>query len=236
MLALDSILDRLASVYGEPTAPPARTMLELLLLENVAYLVDDHERLAAFDVLRSRVGLTPEQILAVPVEDLTTVTGHGILPTNQAAKLHRIAHLALDEFDGDVEMIRTLPLKRATRAMMRFPSIGEPGAEKILLFARAFPVLGLESNGVRVLTRLGLVPEEKSYAATYRQVQHFARPYADRGFEWLLRAHQLLRQHGQHLCKRSRPLCVRCPLTDTCAFVQANRPQSNTMRVAPPCP
>ena len=61
---------------------------------------------------------------------------------------------------------------------MQFPSIGEPGAEKILLFARVYPVLGLDSNGVRVLTRLGLVVEAKSYAATYRGVQRLAAEFA----------------------------------------------------------
>lgn len=94
-------------------------------------------------------------------------------------------------------------------------------AEKILLFGRAQAVLGLESNAVRVLTRLGLVTEARSYAATYRAVQALARDYADRGFDWLIRAHLLLRQHGQTLCRRSRPACERCPLNGVCAYYPA---------------
>ena len=74
------------------------------------------------------------------------------------------------ELDG----IESLPLRDAKRRVMKFPSIGEPGAEKILMLARTHAVLGLDSNGVRVLTRLGLVDEDKSYAATYRQVQGMA--------------------------------------------------------------
>jgi hypothetical protein len=45
--------------------------------------------------------------------------------------------------------------------------VGEPGAEKILLFAGRQALLAPESNGLRVLVRLGLVREEKSYAKTY---------------------------------------------------------------------
>jgi endonuclease-3 len=101
---------------------------------------------------------------------------------------------------------------------MQFPSIGEPGAEKVLLFARVYPVLGLDSNGVRVLTRVGLVPEAKNYSAIYRGVQRLGAEYADRGCEWLLRAHLLLREHGQELCKRTRPRCDACPLARGCAF------------------
>jgi endonuclease-3 len=107
---------------------------------------------------------------------------------------------------------------------MQFPSIGEPGAEKILLFGRVYPVLGLDSNGVRVLTRLGLVEEARSYSATYRGVQRLALQYAERGIDWLQRAHLLLRQHGQELCKRAHPACGRCPLSAECAFGAGARP------------
>ena len=51
---------------------------------------------------------------------------------------------------------------------MQFPMIGEPGAEKILLFSGVLAVLALDSNGVRVLVRLGVGEERKSYAATYK--------------------------------------------------------------------
>ena len=223
MLTIPDLVDRLAAVYGEPVPPPRRTLFELVVWENVAYLADDAARARAFDLLRTRIGVTPDALLAAPDSALQAVAAQGILAENQAAKLHEIGRIARDHFDGNVESIRDLPLAKAKRALMRFPSIGEPGAEKILLFARAQPVLGLESNGVRVLTRLGLVSEAKSYSATYREVQRLTAPLADRGCDWLIRAHQLLRQHGQELCRRSRPLCERCPLTADCAFYQASR-------------
>jgi endonuclease III len=218
MLPLTQLVERLASHYGEPEKAPRRTLFELVLFENVAYLVDDDARLRAFEALRANVGLEPEQILAASGADLLAASGAGILASNQVDKLRRIAQLALDAFDGDLERLRHLPLRDARKALMRFPSIGEPGAEKILLFGRSHVVLGLESNGVRVLTRVGLVAEARSYAATYRQVQQVVAPEAERGFDWLLRAHQLLRQHGQSLCRRTRPACEQCPLNDACDF------------------
>ena len=36
----------------------------------------------------------------------------------------------------------------------------------------------------------------------------------------LIRPHQLLRQHGQKLCKRSKPRCVECPLRNLCTYGQ----------------
>jgi endonuclease-3 len=219
MLTLPVALDHLAEVYGEPSIPEARPLFELVLRENVAYLVDDAARERAFDELRLRVGLSPDALLDASADDLQSVTGHGILAEHQAGKLREIARITVQDFQGDLEQVRQLPFREARRALMKYPSIGEPGAEKILLFGRAFTVLGLESNGVRVLTRLGLVAEARNYSATYREVQRHVAPFADRGFDWLIRAHLLLRQHGHELCTRSHPKCDRCPLNQECAFV-----------------
>jgi endonuclease-3 len=218
MLTLPDLLDHLAALYGEPTLPAERLLFELVVLENVVYLADDEARARAFDLLSASVGVHPDALLAAPDVALERATGHGILAGHQADKLREIARLTRDEFNGDLEGVRSLPLPAARRALTRFPSIGEPGAEKILLFGRAHALLGLESNGVRVLTRVGLVAEARSYSATYRSVQRFAAPFADRGYDWLMRAHLLLRQHGQELCRRSRPHCDRCPVSGECAF------------------
>jgi endonuclease-3 len=220
MLNLEEIVDRLAEVYGEPASPPSRTLLELVLLENIAYLSGDRRRGQAFHELQTQVGTLAHQILAAPESALLSVAAHGILPATFAEKLRRVAQLATNEFGGDLEALQTQPLAQARRALMRFPGIGAPGAEKILLLGRSHSVLGLDSNGVRVLTRLGVVKEESSYAATYRNVQTYVSRYTDKGGDWLIRAHQLLRQHGQELCKRRRPRCDRCPLSDTCTYFQ----------------
>jgi endonuclease-3 len=105
---------------------------------------------------------------------------------------------------------------------MKFPGFGEPGAEKILLFTRTQPILALESNGLRVLVRLGFGEEKKSYATTYRLVQAAATAEAKQDCTWLIRAHLLLRRHGQEVCRRSQPQCGDCPLSPECAHYRAS--------------
>ena len=39
------------------------------------------------------------------------------------------------------------------------------------MLTRSYPLLALESNGLRVLLRLGFADEKKSYSASYRGVQ-----------------------------------------------------------------
>jgi endonuclease-3 len=126
----------------------------------------------------------------------------------------------LEEFDGDLRPVLKLPFSKAKKALQSFPGIGEPGAEKILLFTRTNAVLALESNGMRVLLRLGFGEEKKSYSTTYRLVQKAADSGLDEGYSWLIQAHLLLRRHGQELCRRSEPICDKCPLAADCGYFQ----------------
>jgi endonuclease-3 len=121
------------------------------------------------------------------------------------------------QYGGDLRSILKLPLKEAMKALRKFPSVGEPGAEKILMLTRSYPLLSLESNGLRVLRRLGFGQERKDYSATYRAVQDDIAPQvAVAGYDTLIAAHKLLRRHGQELCKTARPLCPQCPLERDC--------------------
>jgi endonuclease III len=192
----------------------------MILWENVAYLADDDRRQQAFQTLKTRVGTEPAQIVSASDEALLEVTRHGILADQFAKKLRKCAQIALEQFDGDLRPVLKLPFPKAKKALQKFPGIGEPGAEKILLLSRIYPVLALESNGLRVLLRLGFGEEKGSYSTTYRLVQRDVEEARDGDGSWLIQAHLLLRRHGQELCRRSEPVCKGCPLAPDCEFYQ----------------
>ena len=195
----------------------------MILLENVAYLVSDERREQAFNALCERVGLSPPEILTAHEERLMEVARlGGMHPAARVEKLRRIAQIALKEFDGDLDKVVKQPIAQAKKSLKKFPGIGDPGAEKILLFSKTQPVLALDSNALRVLLRLGYGEERKSYAATYRSAQEAIASELKRDFDWLIAAHQLLRRHGQELCKTAEPLCASCPLKSSCRYYQRN--------------
>lgn len=217
------MLDRLEALYGPPPASTVTDPLEQILWENVAYLVSDAQRGVAFEALRTRVGLTPDAILSAPPGLLGEVAAlGGILPENRVGKLTAIAAIAR-KIGGDLRRVVRKPLKEAKKALMQFPGIGDPGAEKILLLAGAHPVLALDSNALRVLVRLGFGTEKKGYQATYRSAQEAIGPQLKKSSAWLVRAHKLLRHHGQETCKASHPHCEVCPLQASCDYYRANR-------------
>ena len=165
------LIARLTKHYGRPKPPKLRGALEYVLWENCAYLANDEKRAAAFALLKKTVGTEPRQILNAAPEKLVEVGRFGIVPFNSAKKLRYIAEIAHYTFRDDVDACLKKPLKEAKKDLRKFPSIGEPGAEKILLFTGAQRILALDSNALRVLVRFGFGEERNNYTQKYRSAQ-----------------------------------------------------------------
>lgn len=225
---LGRLLGKIEGHYGRPAPPRFAAAFEAILWEIVAYLADDARRGAAFDALRKQVGLTPQEILAAPKAVLCKITrmGGAIAAEERAERLQAAAQLTVDQFGGDLDSVLKLPPQKAKKLLMQYPMTGEPGAEKILMFAGALGVLALESNGLRVLVRLGFGEERTSYSATYKSVREVTMEELPADCELLTSAHLLLRQHGQRLCLRNGPVCHACPVKADCPFWQGQGKRS----------
>ncbi len=217
LLTLPEAIRRLRQHYGPVHRPPTTDPFELILLENVAYLASGSKREEAFKALQSTVGTRPLELVSASDEALEEVASRGILKGTSAAKLRECGRIALDDFGGDLNAALKGTLASAKKALKAFPGIGDPGAEKILLLSGLHPFLAPESNGLRVLARLGFVIEDKSYAKTYAASREAAKALPAK-VDPLQEAHLLLQLHGQTLCKRSRPNCKDCPLQIHCPY------------------
>ena len=235
LLTLGEAVKLLRKHYGPPARLPTADPFELILLENVAYLAPPARRREAFEQLKNAVGTSPSAILTAEQHVLECVTGRGILKSTFAAKLRECARIAIERFGGDLRTPIREPLGTAKQALRSFPGIGEPGAEKILLFTGRQALLAPDSNGLRVLVRLGLVREEKSYAGTYAASRQAATALPPEP-RVLQEAHLLLQEHGQTLCKRSAPRCDVCPLGSGCAYahVSDSAPDKGSRRMVLP--
>jgi endonuclease-3 len=204
--------------YGRPTRPPSDNPFELILWEQVAYLVPDERRQLAFEALRDRVGLDPEAIRRARSATLVAVAriGGAIAASVRARRMRDTAERVVARWQGRLSKVLELPTPDARRTLGQFAMIGEPGADKILAYCGSATVLPLDSNALRVVQRLGLTTARSSYKASYRQAQRDLAPRLVRRRAWLVETGQLLRQHGQELCRRSHPHCHTCPLRTRC--------------------
>jgi endonuclease III len=214
MGAFARTLSLLLKTYGSPAIPEPPDPFEMIVWENCAYLVDDERRARTFEELRERIGVTPTQLLASGVRSIeSAIADGGMQPAHRAAKVFRCAEIAMELADGDLaRALDDADEKAQRRLLKRFPGIGDPGADKILLLAGYSRAPALDSNGLRVLERLHAISASSSYAAGYRAgVTYLAEQKVDP-----LEAFGLLREHGRTLCKRTNPRCPECPLRKSC--------------------
>jgi len=208
--------------YGDPALPPAEGPFELVMWENACYLLPDERRREVFEALRDQVGLTAAAIDAAPDKVLLPLAKRGgMRPETRVFRWRQIAAITLQQFAGGLSSILKLPYAEAKKALKQFPNIGDPGAERILLLCGVANGLPLESNGLRVLVRLGWGRSQKNYGATYKSVQEALMPQLPASAARLRDAHLLLRIHGKTLCKDRAPACYECPVSAECNYAQS---------------
>jgi endonuclease III len=218
--SLTRLIGTLGRQYGPQRSLAPKDPFQLLLWEYVAYLADDETRARAFGELKATVGLKPAEVAAAPLPVLAAIArlGGSIAPAQRAEKMHDVAVTVRDTWRGTLRGVLRLPYVEARRALKAFPSIGPPGADKILLLTGARPILALDSNALRVLLRIGYGQEHKSYATSYASAQQAAMAELPKTVPALRDAFVLLRRHGQELCRRNHPSCTICPLRSSCPF------------------
>jgi len=198
MRDLPELLDLLEEADGPPPPIPSADGWQLVLAENVAYLVDEKRRWQALADLQRLTGLVPEQILSAPRSALRAVVA-GPHPEQRVQRLRRCAELAI-----------------AGAPWRAYPGIGRPGADRVDLFTGARPVLALDANALRVLARLGYADPRRSYSVAYRLAQAAATARLQATVPVMQRASLLLRRHGKLTCHRQTPACGDCAIARDC--------------------
>ncbi|HLY06361.1 MAG TPA: hypothetical protein VKR31_11500 [Rhizomicrobium sp.] len=220
-IALPAVIARLAKLYA---AEPALSDPFLhILWDNIGYLIDDDRRAALFAEFGETIGFDSAAILSASDSRLLAIARKGGMnPETRVERWREIAGMVAQDCEGNLSgYLRGQAPAKARAFLKRFPAIGDSGADRILLFCGLDVRPSVDSNGLRVLVRLGLVPLAASYAATYRAAVGKIAKDAGRGRDWLMACHTLLREHGRALCKRNNPRCIACPLDSVCAHAPA---------------
>src|SRR5215469_6281810 len=210
-IALPAVIERLSKLY---TVTPAFSDPFLhILWDNIGYLIDDDRRGVLFAEFRDTVGFDAAAILSTPHSRLLAIARKGGMnPETRVERWREIAGIVAQDCAGDLSgFLRGLPPAKARAFLKRFPATGDSGADRILLFCGLDVRPSVDSNGLRVLVRLGLVPLAASYASTYRSAVGLLSGFAVNGRGWLVSSYMLLREHGRNLCRRSNPGCMACP-------------------------
>jgi endonuclease-3 len=222
-LRIPELLRRLEFTYGKQRVSWPTDPYLFLVWWHCGYPASDKACAKGWQSLKREVGVDPDPILAASNANLArALRPGGMVPELRAMRLKEIAARVKDEFAGDLRSALVGPLVEVRKLLKKFPNIADPGTDRILLFAGIAPVAAIPSNGPHVLVRIQQGLERESYALTYREAQRAIMAEVPEEFGARTRAYLLLKRHGQELCKRTRPKCSACPISNSCAYYAGN--------------
>lgn len=218
-LDVAAVLDKLEAFHGPQEACWPVEPYEFLIWWHCGYPASDATCTRGWNALKKNVGIEPKHILkATQVQLAAALKAGGIVPELRAMRLQQIAQRVMNEFGGDPGSGLAGPVGQVRKALKKFPGIADPGADRILLFGHLQPVAAVPSNCNHVLVRIQLGLERENYGVNYREAQALIEADIPEQFHARMRAYLLLKQHGQTLCKRSKPKCDQCPVSSNCAY------------------
>jgi endonuclease III len=227
---LAGILNQLEKHHGKQATVGPSAPYEMILFVNCGYPATDASCKKGYEALKREVGTKPKEILAAPKAKLAKLMRlGGIVAELRAERLKTIARIVNELFGGDLNWAldkmmqdEKMPvdkrIRRIKTALKEFPVIGEPGADKILLFAGLAPVAAVPSACPGVPQRILFGREDKNYGTGYRAAQESMSAALSETFDAREKAYLLLKRHGAEICKRTKPKCEICPISGMCAY------------------
>ena len=216
-------MNRLEKFYGpqEPSFPV--DPYEFLVWWYCGYPASDAACTKGWNSLVGDVGVESRKLLKVKLNKLAAaIKPGGMVPELRAQRLKELAFRVENEFGGNLRAALVGPVPKARKVLKSFHGIGDPGADRILLFAGISPIAAVPSNCAGVLLRILKKAVGENYSATYREEQMVIASELPETFDARARAYLLLKRHGQQLCKRTNPKCQECPLRPHCAYAALN--------------
>jgi len=192
---------------------PFQVLIRTVLSQATA----DRNTARAYENLSKRFSITPKALAEANVEEIEETIRVAGLYRNKSKIIKQISHIVLEQFDGSLDFIHSLPFEEARKTLLTIPGVGPKTADVVLLFCAGKPTLPVDTHVNRVSKRLGLAPSIGDYNGVRQSLQSVYQP------KDYLSAHLLLISLGRKYCKARKPLCKPCPVNTLCPSKQNSR-------------
>jgi hypothetical protein len=203
-IALRKVLTSLKAAYGPPEPPPFSDPWHYIVWENIAYLANDERRAKAFESLRNRIGLAPQELLDAPADELLEAASRripgGLSRSDGFANVRSCAR----RIRWRAAQIPRVARAEGQEGPAEVPGIGAPGADKILLVLRTLHGAGARVQRLRVPPQAGL---RRGHGETTRQLSAVQRsmPRSCRSQSRASSSASVVEAHGKRSAKSSKP-------------------------------
>ncbi|WP_311078433.1 endonuclease III [Paenibacillus polymyxa] len=145
---------------------------------------------------------SPEDYLAVPLEELEQDIRRIGLYRNKAKHIHNLCRILIDQYGGEIPSEHD--------QLVKLPGVGRKTANVVVSTAFDVPAIAVDTHVERVSKRLGFAGWDDSVLEVEKKLMK--RVPRD---EWSVTHHRLI-FFGRYHCKAQNPQCQVCPLLDVC--------------------
>jgi endonuclease-3 related protein len=206
---LKQVFDRLSEHHGPlnwwPGESGFEVMVGAILTQNTAW---SHVEQAIANLKRAQA-LTPEQILALPPEELGALIRPSGYFNVKSRRLRSFCQWYLEQ--GGERALSHWNTGVLRSALLSVNGVGPETADDILLYAFERPVFVVDAYTRRLFSRLGMVDGDVPYESLRASVEAIIGEDVPR----LNELHAVIVIHGKEIC-RPRPRCNACVLLEEC--------------------
>ncbi|RFU68463.1 endonuclease III [Peribacillus saganii] len=145
---------------------------------------------------------TPEDYLAVPIEELEGDIRSIGLYRNKAKNIQKLSRMIIEDYNGEVPRDRD--------ELTKLAGVGRKTANVVVSVAFGVPAIAVDTHVERVSKRLAFCKWKDSVLEVEKTLM--AKIPKD---EWSITHHRLI-FFGRYHCKAQSPQCEICPLLDLC--------------------
>jgi len=211
--ALLNIYRRLMACYGAqhwwPAQEPFEIIVGAILTQSAAW--GNVEK--AIANLKSARALSPKALRQLPLSEVAALIRPCGYYNAKALKLKSFADWLGEHYDDSLSKLFANDAEHLRQQLLSIHGVGQETADSIILYAANKPIFVIDAYTRRIISRIGLAPDDNSYDA-YQGLFMDNLP-ADVGL--FNEYHALLVCLGKNVC-RNRPLCHQCCLNDLCHF------------------
>jgi endonuclease-3 related protein len=128
----------------------------------------------------------------------------------KAKRLRSFLDFLMNEYHGRMENMAREDLTQLRPKLLGIHGIGPETADSILLYALEKPIFVIDAYTKRILSRHGIMASDRSYA----EFQELFQASLKRDLHLYNEYHALFVRVGKTFCRRTNPLCEKCPLHD----------------------
>ena len=221
--SLFDVNERLIRAYGRPRRKPLPLNNKPDPLDELIYLsltqrTHEHGSNLAYDELKNRFPQWKKICDSPPEAVYSAVAPSGLAPLKTKRIVRIVKDLKRKSGKVSLAFLRHLSDGEAERFLTKELRAGHKTASAVLMYSLGRDVFPADTHCLRILRRLGAIPQHVKHETMNRHMQEIVPP----GIRYDLHVNMIL--HGRSVCTGRTPKCHVCVLDDICPKIGVRDP------------